>query len=51
MGLVKKFAKKIIKKIEDDFAEAKEEYDFYACSDGFAEWPDFIERSTKKGDE
>lgn len=47
----KKNAKKIIKMIEDDFAGAKEEYDFYACSDGFAEWPDFIERSTKKGDE
>lgn len=44
----KKNAKKIIKMVEDNFAEAKEEYDFYACSDGLAEWPDFIERSTEK---
>ena len=47
----KKNAAKIIKLLENDFAEAREEYDFYACSDGFAEWPDFIERSTPKKDE
>ena len=35
-------AKKIIKMIEEDFAEAAEEYDFYACSDGLAQRPDFI---------
>ena len=44
----KKNAKKIIKMIEDDLAEAKEEYDFYACSDGLAEWPDFIEQLPRK---
>lgn len=43
----KKNAKKIIKIIEDDFDAAREEYEFYACSDGFAEWPkDIIDRST-----
>ena len=35
-------AQKIIAKIEKDLDEAKEEYDFIAASDGFAQWPDFV---------
>lgn len=38
-------AKKIISTIESDFNTALAEYDIYACSDGFAQWPDFIDRS------
>ena len=37
-------ARKIIKMIEDDFESAVEEYDIYACSSGFAQWPDFVEK-------
>ena len=37
-------AKKIIKMIESDFESAVEEYDIYACSSGFAQWPDFVEK-------
>lgn len=40
----KKGALKIIKMIESDFDEASGEYDFYACADGFAQWPDFIDK-------
>lgn len=40
----KKGAKKIIDMIEEDFQAACEEYDFYAASEGFAEWPDFLEK-------
>ena len=43
----RKSAVKIIKLIEKDFEAARDEYDFYACSDGFAQWPDFIDRITK----
>jgi|GEM_PF-5421988 len=39
-------AKKIMRHIEADFSSALDEYDIYACSDGFAQWPDFIDRST-----
>ena len=39
-----KTGRKIIKLIEEDFAAACEEYDFYACADGFAQWPDFIDQ-------
>ena len=40
----KKGAQKIIKMIEEDFDSACEEYDIYACADGFAQWPDFIDQ-------
>ena len=40
----KKGAQKIIKKLEEDLDEAKEEYDFIAAADGFAQWPDFIDQ-------
>lgn len=43
----KKSAKKIIAKIENDFREAVEEYDIYACSDGLAQRPGFIETNKK----
>lgn len=39
-------AMKIWGKIEADFNAAREEYDIFACSDGFAQWPDFIDKST-----
>lgn len=35
-------AKEIISKIEKDWKNSKEEYDFWAASDGIAERPDFI---------
>ena len=38
---------KIISLVEKDFDAALDEYDFYACSDGFAQWPDFIDRITE----
>lgn len=46
----KKSAKKIIKMIENDINEAREEYEFFAAADSFAQWPDFIDRqnTTKK---
>lgn len=37
-------AKKIIKLLEKDIDAAKEEYEFFAASDGFAQWPDFVDR-------
>lgn len=40
----KKGAQKIIKMLEKDIDEAKEEYDFIAAADGFAQWPDFIDQ-------
>ena len=40
----KKGAQKIIKKLENDLDEAKEEYDFIAAADGFAQWPDFVDQ-------
>ena len=43
-------AAKIIAMIENDFAEAEEEYDFYACSDGLAQRPDFIKTNNKEDD-
>ena len=45
-----KRALKIIAQVEADFEEAKEEYDFFAAADGFAEWPDFVQQqNTKSG--
>ena len=41
-------AVEIIKRIEKDFSEVAEEYDFYACSDGLAQRPDFIRASKKE---
>ncbi len=41
-------AKKIIGMIESDFGSAKVSYDFYACADGFAQWPDFIDHMNTK---
>ncbi|MBE6356742.1 MAG: hypothetical protein E7058_06475 [Lentisphaerae bacterium] len=43
----KKTARRIIQKIRDDFDEAKEDYEFFACADGFAEWPDFVEQQNR----
>ena len=37
-------AKKIIRKLEQDIDEARAEYEFFASSDGFAQWPDFVDR-------
>ena len=43
----KKSAQKIIRMIKSDVEEAREEYDFFACADGFAEWPDFVEQQNR----
>lgn len=44
----KKSAKKIIEKINKDFAEAAEEYDFFGASSGLPNAPDFIKTSKDK---
>ena len=44
----KKSAKKIIEKINKDFAEAAEEYDFFGASSGLPNAPDFIKISKDK---
>ena len=44
----KKSAKKIIKMIENDINEAKEEYEIFAAADAFAQWPDFIDKQNTK---
>lgn len=40
-----KTAKAIINKIYTDFKSAKDEYDFFGCSDGLAQWPEGLSRS------
>ena len=37
-------AKEIIKLLEADIDAAREEYDFIAAADGFAQWPDFVDQ-------
>mgnify|MGYP005962565133 CR=1 FL=1 len=44
----KKSAKKIMEKINKDFAEAAEEYDFFGASSGLPNAPDFIKTSKDK---
>ncbi len=44
----KKNAKRIIKMLEEDKQKAKEQYDFYAVSDGLAEPPPFIQAHSAK---
>ena len=43
----KKSAVKIIKLIESDIDAARDEYEFFAAADGFAEWPDFVQQHSK----
>lgn len=45
----KNSAQKIIKLIETDIEEARAGYEFFACSDGFPEWPDFVQKQNRDG--
>ena len=44
VGAIVAFLPASMRSSEKDIDEAKEEYDFIAAADGFAQWPDFIDQ-------